>query len=119
MENKNMSKLVIGVLVVLVLLLGGYIAVSGTARSGKSAATANSGTGVSEAAALPMETYQAQYVKPETPIDRSKNVTLPGWGGFTIPAKTKKITQGFEFHNPAENFWYVEKDRRPTPCGRP
>lgn len=116
MENKNTSRVVIGVLVVLVLLLGGYIAVSGAARGGKSAATAN---GASKAAALPMETYQAQYVKPETPIDRSKNVTLPGWGGFTIPAKTKKITQGFEFHNPAENLWYVEKDRRPTPCGRP
>ena len=101
MENKNTSRVVIGVLVVLVLLLGGYIAVSG----GKSAATAN---GASEAAALPMETYQAQYVKPETPIDRSKNVTLPGWGGFTIPAKTKKITQGFEFHNPAENLWYED-----------
>ena len=108
MENKNMSKLVIGVLVVLVLLLGGYIAVSGTARGGKSAATANGSTGASEAAVLPMETYQAQYVKPETPIDRSKNVTLPGWGGFTIPAKTKKITQGFEFHNPAENLWYED-----------
>ena len=88
MENKNTSRVVIGVLVVLVLLLGGYIAVSG----GKSAATAN---GASEAAALPMETYQAQYVKPETPIDRSKNVTLPGWGGF-------------EFHNPAENLWYED-----------
>ena len=61
MENKNTSRVVIGVLVVLVLLLGGYIAVSG----GKSAATAN---GASEAAALPMETYQAQYVKPETVI---------------------------------------------------
>ena len=49
MENKNMSRLVIGVLVV--LLLGGYIAVSGTARGGKSAATANGSTGASEAAA--------------------------------------------------------------------
>ena len=29
MENKNTSRVVIGVLVVLVLLLGGYIAVSG------------------------------------------------------------------------------------------
>ena len=52
MENKNMSRLVIGVLVVLVLLLGGYIAVSGTARGGKSAATANGSTGASEAAVL-------------------------------------------------------------------
>ena len=57
MENKNTSRVVIGVLVVLVLLLGGYIAVSGAARGGKSAATAN---GASEAAALTMETYQAQ-----------------------------------------------------------
>ncbi len=80
MENKNTSRVVIGVLVVLVLLLGGYIAVSGAARGGKSAVTATGSTGASEAAALPMETYQAQYVKPETPIDRSKNVTLPGWG---------------------------------------
>ena len=97
MENKNTSRVVIRVLVVLVLLLGGYIAVSG----GKSAATAN---GASEATALPMETYQAQYVKPGDPHrPPAKNVTLPGWGGFTIPAKTKKITQGFEFHNPARN----------------
>ena len=43
MENKNISKVVIGVLAVLVLALGGCIAVSG----GKSAATAN---GASEAA---------------------------------------------------------------------
>lgn len=78
MENKNTSRVVIGVLVVLVVLLGGYIAVSGAARGGKSAVTATGSTGASEAAALPMETYQAQYVKPETPIDRSKNVTLPG-----------------------------------------
>ena len=109
MENKNMSKLVIGVLAALVVLLGGYIAVSGMGRGGRSAADPAAGdANASEASALPMETYQAQYVKPETPIDRSKNVTLPGWGGFTIPAKTKKITQGFEFHNPAENLWYED-----------
>ena len=51
---------------------------------------------------------QGAYVKPEEPVDRSKNVTLPGWGGFTIPANTAEITQGFEFHNPEENFWYVD-----------
>ena len=58
MENKNMSRLVIGVLVVLVLLLGGYIAVSGTARGGKSAATANGSSGASEAATLPIFDFQ-------------------------------------------------------------
>ncbi len=56
-----------------------------------------------------MEETQGDYVKPETPIDRSKNIVLPGWGGFTIPANSKTITQGFEFHNPAENFWYEDE----------
>lgn len=51
---------------------------------------------------------QTEYVKPEEPVDRSKNVTLPGWGGFTIPANTKEITQGFEFHNPEQNYWYED-----------
>ena len=87
MENKNTSRVVIGVLVVLVLLLGGYIAVSGAARGGKSAATAN---GASEAAALPMETYQAQYVKPETPIDRSP----AGLGRLYHPRKDQKDHAG-------------------------
>ncbi len=57
---------------------------------------------------LQLESGQGAYVKPETPVDRSKNVTLPGWGGFTIPANTTDVTQGFEFHNPAENLWYED-----------
>ena len=56
-----------------------------------------------------VEQNQGEYVKPEQPIDRSKNVTLPGWGGFTIPANEKEITQGFEFHNPEENLWYEDQ----------
>ena len=58
---------------------------------------------------LDVDTEQSSYVKPEKPVDRSKNVTLPGWGAFNIPANTKEITQGFEFHNPEENYWYVDK----------
>ncbi len=60
------------------------------------------------ASAPQMEQTQGSYVKPETPVDRSKNVTLPGWGGFTIPANEQHVTQGFEFHNPAENIWYED-----------
>lgn len=55
-----------------------------------------------------LDETQSEYVKPEEPVDRSKNVTLPGWGGFTIPANTKEITKGFEFHNPEENYWYED-----------
>lgn len=53
-----------------------------------------------------IDTNQGVYVKPETPIDRSKNVTLPGWGSYTIPANETHITKGFEFHNPEQNVWY-------------
>ena len=52
------------------------------------------------------EQTQAEYVQPEVPVDRSKSIALPGWSNFTIPAYTKDVTQGFEFHNPAENRWY-------------
>lgn len=55
-----------------------------------------------------VEKTQGTYVAPETPVDRSQQVTLPGWGGFTIPAGTANITQGFEFHNPEENMWYED-----------
>lgn len=52
------------------------------------------------------EQTQAEYVQPEVPVDRSKSIALPGWSNFTIPAYTKDVAQGFEFHNPAENRWY-------------
>lgn len=55
-----------------------------------------------------LATNQSEYVEPETPVDRSKNITLPGWGGFTIPKNTTTITEGFEFHNPEENLWYED-----------
>lgn len=55
-----------------------------------------------------VEKTQGAYIAPEEPVDRSQQVTLPGWGGFTIPANTTTITQGFEFHNPEENIWYED-----------
>ena len=96
----KMSTVVIALLSVAVVGMGGYIAVSnsGANKAAQSAASAP----------LSLEEHQAEYVKPETPIDRSKNVTLPGWGGFTIPAYTNIITQGFEFHNPEQNYWYED-----------
>lgn len=57
---------------------------------------------------IALETTQDNYVKPETPIDRSKNVTMPGWGGYTIHANTTDIREGFEFHNPETNTWYAD-----------
>ena len=55
---------------------------------------------------LPIEETQDVYVAPETPYDRSKVVTMPGWGAYNIKANTTSIDRGFEFHNPEENVWY-------------
>lgn len=55
---------------------------------------------------LEMDETQDVYVKPENPVDRSKVVTMPGWGSYNIPAGTATIDKGFEFHNPEENVWY-------------
>lgn len=95
------STLIIAALAATVTVMGGYIVVSKNMQSSAAAPA-------SSAVVQPMEQGQGEYVKPETPIDRSKNITLPGWGGFTIPAGTTRITQGFEFHNPAENLWYED-----------
>lgn len=97
------STAIIAALAVTVTVMGGYIIVEKNMQAPAAAAPASS------VVALPMEESQGAYVKPETPVDRSKNITLPGWGGFTIPAGTTNITQGFEFHNPEENLWYEDE----------
>jgi len=100
-DNKNILMYIMGAAIIILLLLLLLNQCSGRNNNG-------SGNGGSN---TPVETptieeTQGAYVKPETPIDRSKNVTLPGWGSFTIPKNTTTIDKGFEFHNPAENMWY-------------
>ena len=96
--GRNLVVLLVVIVVLLVAVLA-FVLVN-QARQAQAPAQAD--------APLRLEQVQGSYVKPETPVDRSRNVTLPGWGGFTIPAGTTDITQGFEFHNPAENLWYED-----------
>ena len=103
MKGISKSTLLTVVLAAAVVVMGGYILAGGAKGSGGTAVQAGQAS-----QALDMEENQGQYVRPETPIDRSKNVTLPGWGGFTIPAGTTKIDKGFEFHNPDKNLWYED-----------
>lgn len=98
---KSNKKVSLGLIALLLLIIAGlciYIIVSGRNSSQPSLAASQT-----------VEENQGEYVEPEEPVDRSKNVTLPGWGGFTIPADTTEITQGFEFHNPDENLWYEQE----------
>ena len=97
-EKKKKRYLILILIILLLVIIAGlciYIFFIGKGKD-------NSQSG------LNVDENQGAYVEPETPIDRSKNVTLPGWGGFTIPADTKEITQGFEFHNPDKNLWYED-----------
>ena len=98
-EKKKRRLLLLLLLLLLLIIIGLCIYIFLSARNKKQ----------DTADTIAIEENQGEYVKPEEPIDRSKNVTLPGWGGFTIPAKTKEITEGFEFHNPAENLWYEDQ----------
>lgn len=99
-QKKKKGIILIIFLIVIILILFGYI-ILGRKKADNGSENQNN--------AIAMEEDQGEYVKPEEPVDRSKNVTLPGWGGFTIPANTKEITQGFEFHNPEENLWYEDQ----------
>ena len=103
MEKKSENKRGIWLILLLLLIIVGlcaYIFLSGRGKEQETPV---------ERESQKVEENQGAYVKPEEPVDRSKNVTLPGWGGFTIPADTKEITQGFEFHNPEENLWYEDQ----------
>lgn len=93
-ENKKDKKSLI--IIILLLLIIGLISYFGFFAKSDTDDT------------LAVDQTQSEYVKPENPVDRSKNVSLPGWGSFTIPANTKKIDKGFEFHNPDTNFWYED-----------
>lgn len=99
LENKNKERIkniiivVLTVIILILLLL-------------KGCGVMNGGNNTPQVTPAPIEDHQGEYVKPETPIDRSQNVTLPGWGSFTIPKDTSVIDKGFEFHNPEENIWY-------------
>ena len=98
--QKKKKKMIILILLLLIIIAGLsiYIIISRNHNSND--------TQQKETQAI--DQNQSDYVKPEEPVDRSKNVTLPGWGGFTIPADTATITQGFEFHNPEQNYWYED-----------
>jgi hypothetical protein len=102
-EKNNKNNIIIyvmGAAIIILLLLLLLNQCSGAKKND------NGGGGNTPTPTPTVDESQGAYVKPETPIDRSKNVTLPGWGSFTIPANTKTIDKGFEFHNPAENMWY-------------
>lgn len=55
---------------------------------------------------LEIDKSQGDFQAEEVADRHVKNVTLPGWGSFNIPANKTTIDKGFEFHNPESNKWF-------------
>lgn len=55
-----------------------------------------------------VEEIQTEYVAPETPVDRSKVVSLNGWSTMNVQANTTDLTTGANFKNPQSNLFYED-----------
>lgn len=101
-KNKSWTEriiiIILLIIIIILLLLRGCTGCVGDGNT----------TGQNDSKPLNIDKAQNTYVEPETPINRAKQISLPGWGGFTIPANTTSINKGFEFHNPQENIWYED-----------
>ena len=55
-----------------------------------------------------IDQIQTEYVKPETPVDRSKVVSLSGWSTMNVQAGTTNLTTGIYLNNPQTNLFYED-----------
>ena len=55
-----------------------------------------------------VDQIQTEYVKPETPVDRSKVVSLSGWSTMNVQAGTTNLTTGIYLNNPQTNLFYED-----------
>ena len=90
------------IIIILLLLLG-----SCSAMYQKKKACCD-GCAVQEEDIIEVDPNQGQYASEETIEEHVKMIAMPGWTGFTIPANTTSISQGFEYHNPSSNSWYED-----------
>lgn len=57
---------------------------------------------------LTIDENQGSFQTDEEKHRYVRQITLPGWGSFNIPANQLTVSQGFEFHNPAKNSWFED-----------
>ncbi len=55
---------------------------------------------------LAIDEDQGTYIPKNKKISQDKNIVMPGWGSFNIPANTTTVEEGMEVHNPIGNHWY-------------
>lgn len=96
-KNKDRLLIILIVILLIVLCLLGFKMCSSSKSTNGGETTPN--------VPVEMDESQGEYKVPEMANFISKNITLPGWGSFTIPSDTTYINKGFEFHNPESNLW--------------
>lgn len=101
---KRQKRTIIGLVITIIIIL--LLLGSCNAFLRKKANDCDSACGTDEIAEL--DPNQGDYAAEEVANKYVRLISMPGWGGFTIPANTITITQGFEFHNPEDNSWYED-----------
>lgn len=98
-SKKTIIKIIITIIIILLLLMScGHILKKRGNDNGGSEPTPG----------LTIDKNQGDFKAEEEAGLYVRQVTLPGWGAFNIPANELTISQGFEFHNPAKNAWYED-----------
>lgn len=102
-HSRRRNRIFLIIIIILLLLLG-----SCSAMYQKQKADCNNACTAQEEEVVDFDPNQGQYATEEEIETHVKQIGLPGWVSFTIPANTTSISQGFEFHNPASNSWYED-----------
>lgn len=102
-RSNRRNRIFLITIIILLLLLG-----SCTAMYQRKKATCSSDCTVKEEEVVELDPNQGQYASEEEIESHVKQIAMPGWVSFTIPANTTSISQGFELHNPTSNAWYED-----------
>lgn len=102
-EKEKTKRLIIALAIVIIILLL-FLGFGSVILKQKSDCCNNS----LENKKLNIDENQGAFQTDEEKNRYVRQITLPGWGSFNIPANELTISQGFEFHNPAKNSWFED-----------
>lgn len=102
-RSNRRNRIFLFTIIILLMLLGSCIAMYQRKK-----ATCDNSCPAEEEEVIDFDPNQGQYASEEEIDEHIKQIAMPGWASFTIPANTTSISQGFEFHNPTGNSWYED-----------
>ena len=104
-DKKKNKKAIILILLLLLLLIGAFYVIFNYERL---FGHHEAGDGIG----LYIDPNSSDYVAPE--VEEKPSVAIPGWGTFTIPPETTKLTNMVDFFNPETNkdYYYLTFELR-------